>query len=286
MEAYSVLMSVYSKVDPQHFREAVQSMMEQSVLTNDFVLVCDGPLTVEQEQVLEDFCEKYPGLFHVVRLPENLGIGPAAAAGLEKCKNDLVAKMDSDDIAVHNRCQLQLELFEKDPELIVAGGVIEEFDKDPNKPFAIRAVPETNEEIRRFARRRQPFNNVSVMYRRSAVLAVGGYRHYRRCEDYDMYVRLLHAGYKAGNLSQVLVKVRVNNGALSRRSSWPSAAGCIRSRWYAFRIGYSSLWDFLYCAIGQLVVCISPVWLQQYIYRKMFREKCNTDVERESMQSK
>ena len=273
MEAYSVLMTVWKNENPVFFETAVESMVAQTVRTDDFVIVCDGPLTAALDAVIEKFTQAYPELFHIVRLPENVGIGKANSFGLEYCKNDLVAKMDADDIAVHDRCQKQLELFRDNPQLMVAGGFIEEFDKDPANPFAVRSVPVDNDEIRKFARRRQPFNNMTVMYRRHAVVAAGGYRNYRRNEDYDLYLRMLHAGNYAQNLPEILVQARVNNGAYSRRASWATLDGCVRSRWYAYRIGYSSLLDFLICAIGELIIVVSPRKLQHFIYQRFLRKK-------------
>ena len=273
MELYSVLMSVYSKEEPAYLSCAIRSMLDQTVPTNDFVVVCDGPLTGKLDRILNTFAQQHPDIFHIVRLPKNVGIGAAANVGLQVCKNDLVAKMDADDLSVPDRCEKQLQRFAADPNLTVLGGYIEEFDSNPAVPFAVRAVPGTNEDIREFARRRQPFNNVTVMYRRSAVLSVGGYRPLRRCEDYDMYLRLLHQGYLAGNLSDVLVKVRVDISANMRRASMCNLIGCIQSRWHAFQIGYSSLFDFLYCCAGELLISICPAKLQQSIYKRFLRKE-------------
>jgi glycosyltransferase involved in cell wall biosynthesis len=247
-------------------------MLDQTCMTNDFVIVCDGPLTEPLDAVLEEFSKSYPGVMNIVRLPENVGIGVAANIGLEHCKNDLVAKMDADDLSVATRCEKQLQMFESNLDLAVAGGYIEEFDEDPDRAFSLRVVPITNEEIRRFARRRQPFNNMTVMYRKKAVVAVGGYRDFRRSEDYDMYLRLLHGGYVAANYDGVLVKARVNQSANSRRASWETFKGCVRSRWHAFRIGYSSLWDFMICAGGALVIYLCPNKLQNWLYSRFLRK--------------
>lgn len=285
MEAYSVLMSVYWKADPACFEAAVQSMLDQTVRTNDFVIVCDGALTEALEGVLKRFARQYPGLFHVVRLPENVGIGGASNAGLRVCQNELVAKMDADDLALPNRCALQLRRFSEKPALAVVGGQMEEFDDDPDRPYALRPVPETCEEIRRFARRRQPFNNQTVMFRRSAVNAVGGYGALRRNEDYDLYIRLLAAGYEAENLPATLVKARVDGEARRRRAGASTLAGCVRSRWRAYRMGFSSLWDFACCGAGQLFLTTCPPGLRDWIYLKFLRQpadgmECCADVQR------
>lgn len=279
MESYSVLMSVYEKVNPVFFENAIQSMIDQTVVTNDFVIVCDGPLSDGLNAVLDRFTNMYPDVFNIVRLPQNVGVGAAANEGLKACKNDLVAKMDADDISVPCRCEMQLKKFEENPELTVIGGYIEEFENDPDKAFAIRSVPQKNEDIRHFARRRQPFNNVTVMYRRSKVLAVGGYKSLRRCEDYDMYLRLLNNGYYVENLLDILVKVRVDKRANMRRASFSTLLGCIKSRWTAYRIGYSSLFDFLYCCAGELIILVCPGKIQQKIYSRFLRDSCNTTKE-------
>lgn len=274
MKAYSILMSVYAKENPAHFDMAIGSMLDQTERTDDFVIVCDGPLTAELDQILDRYCRENPGLFNIVRLPQNVGIGAAANVGLKVCKNDLIAKMDADDLAVPDRCRLQMEQFRNNPELVIVGGNIAEFDDDPDKPFAIRCVPETNEEIRHFARRRQPFNNTTVMYRRKNVIKVGGYSDLRRNEDYDLYIRLLKEGSYAENIPQTLVRVRVDSGAQRRRASYATLTGCIKSRWRAYRIGYSSLGDFLYCAVGQFVVFACPGSVQNLIYSKLLRKDC------------
>lgn len=274
MENYSILMSVYYKEKPEHLAVSIQSMMDQTVVTNDFVIVCDGPLTDALDAVLENFEMNYPGVFQIIRLPENVGIGAAANVGLQYCKNDLVAKMDADDISLPQRCEKQLELFTQKPGMAVIGGYIAEFDEDPQKPFAIRDVPVQDADIRKFARRRQPFNNVSVMYKKSAVMAVGSYRALNRCEDFDLYTRLLHAGYEGQNIEEILVNVRVDKNSNSRRASWATLRGTMLSRGYAVKIGFASVWDFLYCVMGELIIILCPRPLGQYIYNTFLRKRC------------
>ena len=273
MEQYSVLMTVYHKANPADFTVAVESILNQTVKTDDFVIVCDGPLNEALDGLLAKFEAENPGVFHIVRLKENVGIGRAANEGLQHCRHDLVARMDADDIAVPDRCEKQLRRFEENPKLQVLGGQIAEFDTDPEQPFSFRTVPEDNESIRRYARRRQPFNNMTVMYRRSTVLEVGGYRDFRRSEDYDLFLRLLHAGHEAANLPDVLVNARVDRSAYSRRASWGTLQGCARSRWYAMKIGYSSLLDVAVCVGGEFVILVSPPKMQEFIYCKFLRKK-------------
>lgn len=149
---YSVLMSVYAKEEPVYLDTAIQSMLDQTVRTDDFVIVCDGPLTAELEAVLERHLAQNPAVLHLVRLPQNIGTGAALNIGLTHCKNELIAKMDSDDISVLDRCERQLKEFAEDDRLTVVGGNILEFTEDPAKPVSRRLVPCDNEGIQKYAR--------------------------------------------------------------------------------------------------------------------------------------
>lgn len=273
MDNYSVLMSVYQGEKPENLAAAVQSMLDQTVVTNDFVIVCDGPLTKELDAVLDGFVSRNPGLFRIVRLPENVGVGLAASAGLAVCANELIAKMDSDDISVPDRCETQLARFAANPELTILGGVIAEFDNRTGRVFSTRSVPMDNEGIRKYARRRNPINNVTAMYKKSAALASGGYRDLRRAEDYDLYLRMLIKGYYAENLPQILVRVRVDSDTHRRRASWSAIKGCAGIWWNAWRSGFSSVADLIICLAGQLFLVICPGSVQQMLYQKFLRKK-------------
>lgn len=123
--AYSVLMSVYAKENAAYFSDAVESMLHQSCPPDQFVLVCDGPLTPGLDEAIQRFtASRDGGLFRVLRLPENVGLGRALQAGLPLCDHDLVARMDSDDLALPLRMEHQLALMAADPELAAVGGLI------------------------------------------------------------------------------------------------------------------------------------------------------------------
>lgn len=280
MGNYSVLMLVYRGEEPTNFRAAIQSMLEQTVLTDDFVIVCDGPLTQELDGVLDTFVSGNPGLFQIVRLPENIGEGLAGNAGLEVCRNELIAKMDSDDISVPDRCEKQMARFAAKPELSILGGVIEEFDNRTGKVCSARSVPMDYAGICKFARRRSPINNVTAMYRRSAVLAAGGYRDLRRGTDYDLYLRMLINGCYAENLPDTLVKVRVDAGDYRRRTSWGALKCCAGIWWYAWRKGFSTLADLLICLAAQTFMIICPGRVQKMLYRKFLRRKVDPAMSR------
>lgn len=208
--AYSVLMSVYAKENAAYFSDTVESMLHQSCPPDQFVLVCDGPLTPGLDEAIQRFtASRDGGLFRVLRLPENVGLGRALQAGLPLCDHDLVARMDSDDLALPLRMEHQLALMAADPELAAVGGQIAEFTGAPDNIQGYRIVPTSPEEVRRGAAGRNPMNHMTVLFRREAVLAAGGYQDLKGFEDYFLWGRMLTAGFRLANLPEVCVLARV-----------------------------------------------------------------------------
>ena len=166
---YSVLMSVYIKEKANNLRESIDSMLNQTAPLSDFVIVCDGPLTEELDSLLDEYKDNYPDIFQIVRLPENKQLGNALRAGLPECRCDLVARMDSDDIACPDRMEKLLPLLE-DENIAVAGGFIQEFHTDDEHYNSVRSVPLTHEEIVKMIGKRNPMNHVTVVFTKDRVL--------------------------------------------------------------------------------------------------------------------
>ena len=160
-ENYSVLMSVYFKEKPEYLKTSIESMMNQTMPTNDFVLVCDGPLTPELDATIAELQQKYGETIRTVRFEKNGGLGHALQVGVKECRNELIVRMDSDDISRPYRCEKELEVFAAHPELSIVGSVIEEFSTTPEVIDAKRVVPETSDEIVAFSKKRNPFNHPS-----------------------------------------------------------------------------------------------------------------------------
>lgn len=149
-ENYSVLMSVYYKENSEYLKQAIESIQAQTFPTDDFVLVCDGPLNQELDSVIKKKQQEMKNILNVVRLKKNAGLGNALNKGIQQCKNELVARMDSDDISYPDRCEKQLMVFNTYPEISVCSGIVEEFATNPKVVESRRVPPETQEEIREF----------------------------------------------------------------------------------------------------------------------------------------
>lgn len=213
MEKYSVLMSLYKKEKPAYLRLAIDSMLNQTVKPDEIVLVEDGPLTEELYTVLDEYGDKLTR----VRNEKNLGLGLALNVGLKVCRNELVARMDTDDISKPERCAEQLRYFEQHPETDIVGGDIAEFIGDKSNTVGTRVVPQTNEEIREYMKKRCALNHMSVMYKKTSVQAAGGYQDWFWNEDYYLWIRMWLNGAVFANTGTVLVDVRVGEEMYQRR---------------------------------------------------------------------
>lgn len=267
---YSVLMSVYFKEKPNNLRQAMESMRCQTVPTNDFVLVCDGPLTDGLNAVINKEQKKLGTVLQVLRLEKNGGLGNALNEGLKICKNELVARMDSDDISRPYRCEKQMELFERYPNISLSSGTVSKFVTDPDHPEGERTLPITDVEIRVFSRKRNPMNHPCVMFKKSAVEEAGGYNEaYHLFEDYYLWVRMLMKGYKARNTQEVLLDMRSPADMYLRRGGKKYAEDMLQFHQWMKKSGWSGEIDYLTGAVPHAVVCVLPNGVRKLVYEKL-----------------
>ena len=267
-EKYSVLMSLYVKEKPEYLRLAIDSMLNQTVIPDEIVIVEDGPLNHELYLVLDE----YEGKIKRVRNEKNIGLGLALNVGLKKCRNELVARMDTDDISKPTRCEKQLKRFEQRPELSIVGAWVDEFTEVTDQVVSTRVVPTDSDAIYNFAKKRSAFNHPVVMYRKSAVLKQGGYADLRRNQDVDLFGRMLFAGEKAENIDEALLWFRSNDDLAKRRKSWENTWSYIDTIRRFWKMGYSSFFDYAMIVIAQTGMYLMPVKLQHWVYKKFLRK--------------
>lgn len=273
MSDYSVLMSVYFKEKADFLQKSIDSMLAQTVQPEQIVLVKDGVLTAELDAVINGYADEYPNIFTVVALEKNGGLGNALNIGLEHCRNELVARMDTDDISLPTRCEKQLLCFREDDDLDIVGTQINEFESDPTVLLSSRVVPEKHEEIMLFSGRRSPFNHPTVMYKKSTVLKNNGYTTYGRKEDIDLFIRMLHNGAKAKNINEALLLYRSNADNLKRRKGFANCKEYISIIYGFYKKGYSSLSDLIYVICGQTAMFLMPCWFVKLLNDRVLRKK-------------
>lgn len=264
---YSVLMTVYQKDNPKYFRQSLDSMLTQTVAPAEVVIVTDGPITDELQNVIDQLDKEYPNIINEVKLEKNVGLGTALRIGVPKCKHELIARMDSDDISLPDRCRLQLEAFANNPDLDIVGYSIKEFLESVDNIVSERKVPITNEDIYKFSKLRDPFNHPTVMFRKEKVLLSGNYGDYRKNQDTDLWIKLLSNNAVCMNLKEDQFRFRFDEKTYARRKNWLNTSTLIRIRYNAWKSGYNSLLELLIVSTGQLATYIMPMLFQKMIYR-------------------
>ena len=272
MEKYSVLMSVYVKENPQYLRESIESMLNQTVKCDQFVIVEDGRLTTDLEKVIDEYNNSYRGLFTIIKYEKNLGLGKALNIGLNYCKNDLIARMDSDDISRLDRCEKQLNIFKNNPNLDICSSNISEFFGDINNVKSIRTVPEHQEGIKKRSRIRSAFNHPAVMYRKSAVLRCGGYSNMERKQDHDLFSRMMNNNCQAYNIQETLLYYRISEDNLHRRRNWKNCKWYLIAQYKMLKRKECNIAEYLFVVCSQLCFLILPESVINWITKKYLRK--------------
>lgn len=269
---YSVLMSVYEKEKPEWLRTSIKSMLNQTVPPSEIVLVKDGRLTQELEAVIKQFVSGFPGQFHIVPLEENVGLGPALAIGIQHCKFEYIARMDSDDVSLETRCEKLLKCFEDNSNLEVVGSYEVEFENCMEEIVAVHKVPEGDAEIKKAMKRRCSLLHPTVMYKKETVLKAGNYRDVRLYEDYDLFIRMvLENNACSYNIQEGLYYMRINSDFYKRRGGFSYLKTVVCFKFHQYRKQNMSFKDFMVSAGGQALVCLLPNSMRKKFYIRYLR---------------
>ena len=258
---FSVLMAVYKKEQPLFFKEALRSVFEQSLIPNEVVLVKDGPLTEELEQIIVDFSSKNEQL-KVITLEKNQGLGEALRIGLNACSFDLVARMDSDDICKPYRFEKQIAFLKEHKEITIVGSWIEEFSDCKEEIEAIRELPQEDKQL-----------NMTVMFRKKDILAVGGYQPFYLLEDYYLWNRLANANYYFANIGESLLWARGGYTMLERRGGWKYVVSESKLLKFMYRSGRINIVEFGANLMMKSIIRLIGKHLRHTIYTFFLRKK-------------
>lgn len=271
MSKYSVLMSVYIKEKPENLRLSIESMMNQTVPPDDFVLYCDGLLTNELYEEIDSLKKQYP-ILNVIYNEIPMGLGNALNNGLKYCKNDIVARMDSDDIAQSIRMKLQLEAFiEKNADIVSAA--LLEFSGSVENIINEKQVPEFDSQIKNYSKRRNPFNHPCVCFRKHQVYMAGGYKDCPYFEDYFLWLRMLKNGCTGYNIQKPLLYMRSGNEMYTRRGGLRYTAYALKFRKLMYSMKFCGFYDFIVSCFGHIFMGLIPNKLRMIFYSKMLRNK-------------
>jgi glycosyltransferase involved in cell wall biosynthesis len=269
---FSVLISIYYKEKASNFNQCFESLATQTVPATEIIIVKDGTLTEELENTISIWKEKLPLM--IVGYEENKGLAHALNYGLQFCSYELVARMDSDDICVPDRFEKQIKYFEKNSYIDIAGGYISEFIDTVDNIVSIRDVPLSDIEIKNYIKKRSPFNHMTVMFKKEAVLKSGNYQEWYLYEDCYLWCRMLLNKCKFGNIHDILVYVRVGKDMYTRRGGWKYCKSVIRLHTFMLRNNIINIYEYFTIVIFKFVVqVLMPNGIRKFLYLYLFRKR-------------
>lgn len=268
---FSVLMSVYYKENPAWLKEALNSVLCQTIKPSEIVLVKDGALTKELDRTIDEFTIENPSLFKIISFEKNMGLGVALREGVQACKNDIIARMDTDDIAKLDRFEKQLNVLKESPHIDIVGSYIIEFEGNIDNVLAERRVPTDDIEIKKYSKRRNPFNHMTVMYRKKAVLKAGNYQHFLWNEDYYLWVRMILNGSKMYNIPEYLGYARTGRQMFERRGGIKYIRQELDLQREFLELGFINIYEYLTNILIRSTIRLLPNSLRGMVYLHFFR---------------
>lgn len=272
---FSVLLSVYYKEKAEHLKESIKSIyFNQTLKPNEIILVEDGQLTEELYSSIEELKIKIgKNIFKTVKLEENMGLGNALRIGIEKCSNELVARMDTDDIAYPNRFEEQIAYFKKFPETDVLGSFMSEFVDNIENVICIKDAPKNDIDMKKYMKLRDPVNHPSVMLKKSKVLEAGNYKEIFLNEDSYLWGRMLSKGCIFRNIQEPLVYFRTTDDTYKRRGGWKYIKAEYGLQKEFLKLGIINRVEFIRNITLKNIIRLMPNSLRKFIYLKVLRKR-------------
>lgn len=269
---FSVLMSVYKNDKKEFLIEAIESLLNQTLLPNEIVIVQDGEIPFELEKVLKNYKVKNHSIFQIVQLEKNYGLGIAMKKGIEYCNYEWIARMDADDISHPKRFEKQMSVIKKNPNLAIVGTNSEDFEFNVKKVKSKRIMPEKNQEILKFSKRRCPFIHPTIIFNKSKVLDVGSYEDIKYFEDYNLFLKILKR-YEGHNIQEVLFFVRNNLETSNRRGGLEYLKIEYNALKIFYKKGLINYYYFLTNFILRFSFRICGNNLRSVLYKKILRKE-------------
>lgn len=271
---FSVLMSIYKGEKVNNFVEAFESVIKQTLKPSEIILIRDGQVYEELQNKIDEYLKSYGEIITYIPLDENKGLGNALSVGVSAAKNELIARMDTDDIAKPNRFEIQYNFMQNNPDIDIVGSHINEFIGDESNIICQRKVPLTNQEICKELKSFNPFNHMTVMFRKESVLKAGNYLDLYYLEDYYLWCRMYLAGAKFANIDEVLVDARVGNDMVRRRGGYKYFCSYKKLKKFMLKnkmISFANYIFILFCRFN--IQVLFPNKLRGFIIRKFTRKK-------------
>lgn len=269
---YVGLFSVYAGDQSSALFLSLWTMIRyQSRSLDRIVGVIEGDLSPDLEAVVRHFATDVEWLtIPKVQNRLNFGLPTALNVGLKTFSpDDVVLKIDTDDLYPPCRVALTVEAFESHPALNLFGGQVDEWNEDFSAFVGARAVPLDYGSLYRYGKKRNPFNGPTVAFLAKAAQDCGGFAHVGANEDYVLWTRILQTGGLALNSPDVLAYMRGGPSLVVRRSSARTRKGELEALRAIWNHGFFNTPTYLLHVISKQIVRRLPLEFNLYLYKRL-----------------
>lgn len=270
MEKYSVLMPLWYKEDMNNLKSSLLSIVNQTVKPDEVVMIKDHRISKEMQDLIDGVFDKSGVEINIYEdySLDKKGLSSILNFGVQKCRNSLIARMDTDDIADDSRCEAELKEFENDSELALVGTWVYEFDDDPEDIKALHSVPTGMAEIKRRMKYTNPFNHPTVMFRKEIILACGNYdKNLHKNEDYDLWYRVVSGGYRCKNINKPMLKFRRGEMFNKRRKNREQHLGKIELKKRMLKDGYMTRFEYVVSYTMEKMYFFMPTCMRRMAFK-------------------
>ncbi|TYP97352.1 glycosyl transferase family 2 [Tenacibaculum adriaticum] len=267
----SVVMSVYYNDNAIHFEQAVESLLNQTYKPSEIVIVVDGCVSKELEEVIKKYNNN--DIIIIIKLSNNQGLANALNIAIRSSSHELIARMDSDDICFKDRFEKQMK-FLIDNDLDFVGGQMIEFGKNLEDIVSYRRVPLKHEDIIDFMKYRAAFSHPTILFKKKVFKSLKGYDINIFPEDYDFFVRVYLGGFKMGNIDENVLWFRLGENlseAIKRRWGKKYAINEFKLYKKFLDIGFYSKSHFIKAVLFKIPLRFLPFKLFKFLYFKLSR---------------
>ena len=209
----SIIMSTFNETESE-LREAIDSIVKQTYINFEFIIVLDNPNNEKIQEILEEY-EKNDFRIKVIYNIKNIGLSKSLNKALSYCNGEFIARMDADDISYHNRLEKELQ-FLLNNNLDFVCTLVREISYEGKEVNIQKFKPINYEGIKKCLFVDNIVNHPTWLVRQNVYRDLDGYRNIHLCEDYDFILRSILKGYNIGICNEVLLDYRLRNDGISR----------------------------------------------------------------------
>ena len=258
----SVLMGIYNCAET--LGAAIECILAQTVTDWELIL-CDDGSTDDTYAVAESYQKQHPDKIKLLQNEENKGLNYTLNRCLEHATGTYIARMDGDDLCLPQRFEKELQVLESQPEVAIVSTPMEYFDENGTWATGTAILAPQSRDFLYGT----PFCHAPCMVRRQAMLSVGGYtddQKFLRVEDYDLWIKLYHAGYRGINLPEALYRMRDDRNATARRK-FRYRINEARVKAKAVRLLKLPIWCYVH-ALRPILVGLLPTPIYTLLHKK------------------